>query len=424
MRALWREAARGLRRDRLLAVIIVAGLTVGVANWQLTEVLYRQQRHPLVRDADSLYVVALRRDAPYNIQRHEGVNVIGALIETGLPPRDVDALARHPALERAVVSASGSLAVVPEGGAAEEVPVRFASSGLFEMFRMAFRSGGAYRDGGAEAVLTDELDREWFGGADSVGRTIRIGARSFRVAGVLERERWPRQFDARQPKADALFLPIEAAVALQPWPDPVLPIADPGAFFRDRASSEDIWARLFVTVPRERRDEYEAFVRTYAAAQAGRTPRVLSGRLVPWPEWRAAIGTAEGIYAVTRWMGALLLAACAFNLIRLAMVRAGARAGELGILRALGENRRSLMLRQMLEAALLGLCAGVLGLLLLAIIIPAFNAAIPSRPMTFFLDWPAIAAVLLAGPAAAMLAAAYPAWQFGRMTPAALLRRQ
>ena len=417
-----RDTLRGLRRDPLLALIMASALAIGVANWQLTDVLWREQQHPAVRDAETLFVVGLQRDGRYDLER--GEEVIGILLDTGLTPRDAAALSAHPAPARTVVSVAGSLAAAPDGTPADEVAVRFASSGLFDMFALRFRYGSTYRDGADEAVLSDDLNREWFGGADSVGRTIRIGSRPIRIAGVLDRELWPRQFDARQPKADGLFLPIELDRTLRPWPDPVLPIADPGIFFTDPASSEDIWARLFVNVEPGHRAEYEAFVRGYAEAQQGRSPRVIAGRLVPWAEWRIGTGTAEGIYSVVRWLGVLLLAACAFNLIRLAMVRSGARAGELGILRALGENRKSLILRQLLEAALIGLCAGVVAVVLLAIFVPAFNRAIPPRPMTFFLDGYGIAAALVCGPAAAVIATLWPAWRFGRMTPAALMRRQ
>jgi putative ABC transport system permease protein len=106
------------------------------------------------------------------------------------------------------------------------------------------------------------------------------------------------------------------------------------------------------------------------------------------------------------------------------MVRSAARARELGILRALGEGRRSLFLRQLLEGALIGACAGAAGSLLLAIFIPAFNLAIQARPMDFFFDARAAGSALLGGTIAGALATVYPAWRFSRLAPATLLRRQ
>jgi len=105
-------------------------------------------------------------------------------------------------------------------------------------------------------------------------------------------------------------------------------------------------------------------------------------------------------------------------------VRSGAGAAELGVLRALGEGRRSLFLRQVLEGALIGACAGAIGAILLALMVPAFNVAIPTRPMEFFLDARAVVSALLGGTLAGAASAAYPAWRFSRMAPSRLLRRQ
>src|SRR5215468_2237791 len=141
-----RAVLRGLRRDRLLAIIMVVGLGLGVANWQLADVLWREQQYPPTPDSDSLFAVSVRRDVRYERTPDER-DVVGMLVDTGLTLRDLDALSVHPALDRSVVNAPGLLAIAPEGGAAEEVAVRFASSGFFEMFDLRFSSGGPYRDG-------------------------------------------------------------------------------------------------------------------------------------------------------------------------------------------------------------------------------------------------------------------------------------
>src|SRR4051812_50213693 len=89
--------------------------------------------------------------------------------------------------------AAGLLAIGPENGPLEELGVRFGSSALFDMFGLRFRSGRAFRDGAAEVVLTDELDRRWFAGQDSIGRVVRIGGRPPRGAGGLPQGRTPRR---------------------------------------------------------------------------------------------------------------------------------------------------------------------------------------------------------------------------------------
>jgi putative ABC transport system permease protein len=423
MRSLWRETKRALRRDTLLVALMVTGLAVGVGFWQLGALLLRQQQRSSL-ETKSLFTVELLRDTGWE-RTDAGLDErTRVLVHTLLASRDADALRAHPALGRTAVTATGMLAVAPEEGALEEDPVRFGSSSMFEMFGLKLRSGRAFRDGAAEVVLSDDLEDRWFPGGDGVGRLVRIGGRRFRVAGVLAKERWPHQFDLRLPRRELLFASYEAYRELRPWPDPVIATPDRSAFFTRPDSAEDPTTRLWVEIDPDARPAYEEFLRQYVSSQQGRMPRILRGRLVAWDGWYALASVAEGTYIVAAQMGILILLGCAFNLIRLAMVRSGARAAELGLLRALGEGRRSLFLRQVLEGTVIGACAGVAGAILLALFVPAFNVVIPTRPMEFFVDARAVVSAVLGGTLAGALSAAYPAWRFSRMAPAILLRRQ
>jgi putative ABC transport system permease protein len=424
MPTILRETLRALRRDRPIVVLMICGLAVGVGFWQLGALLLRQQEPAAIEGTASLFAVELIRDAAWE-RADVGLDEHSRpLVETLLPRRDAEALFVHPALRRAVLTSAGVLAMGPEDGALEELAVRFGSSALFEMFGLAFRSGRPFRDGAAEVVLTDELERRWFGGPGSVGRMVRLRGQRMRVCGVLEPERTPRQLDYRLPKREMLFLSYEAYRELAPWPDPVFPSVDPGAAVVRPETAEHPTTRLWVEPLPGSRAAYEEFLLRYVSSQQNRMPRFLSARLLPWADWARYASAPEGTYLVGRWMGILVLAGCAFNVVRLAMVRSAARASELGILRALGEGRRSLFLRQLLEGAAIGACAGALGSVVLALFVPGFNFAIPSRPIEFFVDAQAAFSALLGGTLSGALAAAYPAWRFSRMAPAALLRRQ
>ena len=286
MRTLLRETTRALRRDRTLVTLMICGLAFGVGFWQLGDVLLRQQKRAAIEGTTSLFAVELGRDAGWkrtDVDLDEGSR---ALVDTLLPWRDAHALFVHPALQRAALTAAGELAIAREDGILEEYAVRFGSSTMFEMFAMTFRSGRPFRDGAAEVVLTDELDRRWFEGQDSVGRMVRIGGRRMRVAGVLARERWPTQLDYRLPKPELLFLSYEAYRELKPWPDPLLATADPGAIFSRPDTAEDATTRLWVELLPGSRVAYEDFLHSYASSQAKRTPRVVSAqepeREPPW----------------------------------------------------------------------------------------------------------------------------------------------
>ncbi len=119
----------------------------------------------------------------------------------------------------------------------------------------------------------------------------------------------------------------------------------------------------------------------------------------------------------------LVLVTSGLNLVRLLMGKFTRRAPELGMQRALGARRRALRLQLLLEAAMVGAIAGVAGVLLASGMMPF---AVHSVRFTESLPWlgagDALTAILVAI-GAALLAAAYPAWQLGRGSPASQLRR-
>ena len=418
-----RQIASGARRNRGLTAVMVLGLAAGITLWQLSSLTLRQQVPAPPRDPASLFAVALVRQpgVTATLPDQPGIHL---LVDTVLAPRDVAALALPALASRIGMTASARLAAAPGQGDPEDVQARFLNRSLFEMFARAFRYGGPFVDGAAEVVLDDRQNREWFGGRDSVGETVRIGGRRFRIAGVLALEPRILTWDTFIQRPEGLLLPMEWLGPLRPWPNPAGPSDDVGRIFRDPASAEDTYVRLWVEVPREAREPYQRALDAYVAANGQRRPAILSARLVPHPEWDAATSRPEGIYAIFRAMGILILAGCALNLVRIAMVLFAAGSLELGIRRAMGESRRQLLRRQLRDAAAVGVLAGAIGLFLLAASVPLFNSLIPWRPVTFLLDARAAMACLAGGPAVAVLAALYPAWRFSRLAPATLLRRQ
>ena len=420
---LLRDFARLAQRNPGLTIIMVAGLSAGITLWELSAITWRQQRSDAVGEAPSLFVIALRRDSA-GVESFPQDPRLRLMFDTFLAPRDAQALARPDYATRIVTTSPGMLAVTPGDRAAEELPVRFASAGVFPMFALPFRFGGPYRDGAQEVVLDDATNERWFAGADSVGRTVRIGARSFRVAGVLAPERWMRPYDAFVPRVEGVLLPFEMMRALRAWPDALMATAAPAAMFTDWDHAEDTFVRVWVEVPAASREAYDHHLQQYVRESPARRPRLISAWLLPWSVWRKVTVRSDAVYDIFRVLGILILAGCTLNLVRIATVLFGARAAELGIRRALGESRRGVLARQVRAAVLVGACAGVVSLLLLLGLVPLFNAIIPIRPLTFFVDGHAIAACLLGGPIAAVLASVYPAWRFSHIPPAALLRRQ
>jgi putative ABC transport system permease protein len=108
--------------------------------------------------------------------------------------------------------------------------------------------------------------------------------------------------------------------------------------------------------------------------------------------------------------------------VRLLMAKLADRSHELGVLRAFGAERRSLVFQLLLEAGLLGLLAGVLGVLLgLAMMPVAMGAVSLPEPIPVLRAIDALRAIGLST-AGALLAAVYPALRLCRGTPSMQLR--
>jgi hypothetical protein len=72
------------------------------------------------------------------------------------------------------------------------LPSASCGADQFDLFNVDFRYGGPFTRADERAsppapvvVLSDVLNQQLYGGADSVGRTIRIAGRDFRIVGVM-----------------------------------------------------------------------------------------------------------------------------------------------------------------------------------------------------------------------------------------------
>ena len=102
------------------------------------------------------------------------------------------ALKRSSLPVRQTASFRARLTVIPDPGVARPTreDVRLAEADFFEMFQVPFRYGGPWtREADSKLeqviVLSETLNERLFGGRNSVGQTLRIENRDFRIVGVL-----------------------------------------------------------------------------------------------------------------------------------------------------------------------------------------------------------------------------------------------
>jgi putative ABC transport system permease protein len=186
------------------------------------------------------------------------------------------------------------------------------------------------------AVLGPKLARELFGGASPLGERVRIGGRPFLVVGVMEPKGRFLGFDLD----DSCYIPVASAMAL----------------FRAAELTEiDISASSAAAIPLV----VEGVKRLLIERHRGQEDFTITTQ----NEMLDTLGRVMHIVTVAvTGIGAISLLVGAIGILTIMWIAVHERTAEIGLLRALGVERRTVVILFLLESALLALVGGVAGL--------------------------------------------------------------
>ena len=313
---------------------------------------------------------------------------------------------------------------------------------------MLFRSDVPFRygtgwdrraDAGPEpvVVLSSEINDKLYGGTNSVGKTVRIANRDFRVVGVMAP--WKpnvKYYDLTQnaiSEPEKIYMPFNflKPMQLQPsgnrdgWgPSPSV------SGFEGLLMSETCWIQMWVELPdRKAANDYRDFLTAYVMEQkkTGRFPRPLNNRLSTVKEWMDEQKVVPPQANTMLIVSLLFLAVCAVNLVGLLLGKFLARAPEVSVRRALGATRADIFLQHVIECEVIGVMGGAVGLLLSLGGLAALNVWVKTtatRTDFFQLDGPMVLLAIGLSLAAGLAAGIYPAWRTSRIPPAVHLKVQ
>jgi putative ABC transport system permease protein len=429
-----RIALRSLRRNLGLTAVLVSGLGVGIGVAVTFAALrHAFASHPLPAKEATLRYVRLDSwdpHRPYPGQRGGG-------IPTQVTYRDMTALTRSTVPSRQTAAFRANLFLTPEKGAGKpsSEQVRLCFSDFFAMFEAPFLHGSPWdrkADEGPEAVvvLTDEMNDRLFGGANSVGRTVRLGGKDFRVVGVLDRWRPNvRVYDVTQQAInlpEPFFIPFRHFVPMQIRTSGNSDGWGPssGGGIEGLLRSEQAWIQLWVELPDASAvAAYRSFVEGYITEQkkGGRFQRPLRYELTSIRGLMDDFGVVPPQVSALFLVGLFFLAVAAVNLIGLLLGKFLARAHEVGVRRALGASRVDVFLQHIVECELVALLGGVVGVVLSFGAVATINAwmkTIAPRGDLFRLDGAMLLAALLLSVLAGLIAGTYPSFRAGRLAPA------
>lgn len=406
-------ALRNLSRNRLHTVVTTLSLALGLAAMIVTVLFYRYE-HGYDRfwpDDDRLYAAMTRvtTDRGYGLADGIAAPLDKAI---ALEASGIEATAR---LEAETVK-------VTIGPVTYQVPTTFwAEPTLFDVLKPKVLSGdvhAALADAGS-AVISKSVAKTLFGDNDPIGQVLRVQMPTrpqspdfvVRIAALID------DFPDQSHLPPALFLSGAAAQS---------PLDTAGnhamTYFRVRPGIK--LAGL--------RQDFQIITRRHLPPSGG-----THSDLIPMPITavyvrgdglgygaRSSIkDSSTGNAALYLSLGALVLAVAAINFVTLMTARGAARAVEVGVRKAMGAQRRDLLVQFVAEAGVYGGLAFFAAVSLVELGLPLFNQLTGSRlGLSYPADLSLLATLAIGAVALGAIAGLYPAVVLSAFKPQAVLK--
>src|SRR3546814_14439650 len=124
------------------------------------------------------------------------------------------------------------------------------------------------------------------------------------------------------------------------------------------------------------------------------------------------------------WLAFGFLLVCLLNTVGLLLAKFLRRSGEVGVRRALGASRREIFMQCLVEAGVVGMAGGIVGLALAWLGLWAVRQQPASYAELAHLDPVMLLTTFVLAVGASLLAGVIPAWQALQVTPATQLKSQ
>lgn len=424
-----RLALHAIARDKLgsLLAVLAIGLGIGAVATMAT-LLGELTRDPLPGRSGELFHPHLDASPP------GFAAAAGGAFDPGERMTWLDAhnlLHAGMASSQAIMAGGRGRLDAGDGVAPLATQGRYATARFFALFAVPFDQGSGWsatddNEGAHVVVLSRHVAASLFGANDAIGRIVRIEGTAFQVVGVTGDWRPAPLFyggaggDAAY-RDDGFYLPLQAAVDLS------LPFAGGTTCWGDSARTGDgcAWLQFWVRLPgAASASRYRDFLEAYAAGQRARGRHVRTGS----PALLTVRDRLRQLQAVPREVFVQCGLALAFFLVclldtaGLLLARFLARELDVGIRRAMGATRSQVFHRFAIEAALLGLAGGGVGIALAQGGLWFVRRRPDAYASLAHMHSGALLAALGASLLAALGAGILPAWRACCVAPAANLR--
>ncbi|MDE2070103.1 MAG: ABC transporter permease [Gammaproteobacteria bacterium] len=427
-------ALRSLKRNPALTALMILTIAFGVAASMTTWSVFRAvSGDPIPWKSSKLFVPQIDNWGPAGHGPKDTSNE---------PPDAMDytdavALMRaHRATYQSAMYQIGAPVLPQNPGQHPITAIGEAVYGeFFPMLDVPFKYGSGWSAADDEhraqvAVISSHLNDKAFGGGDSVGKTLNIDGHEYRVVGVLgDWNPQPQFYDVVNTGGFSagggnLFVPFNTAIATNMINNGNTNCVDTPkeAGFVGLQKSECVWIAFMVQLDdAAAAQRYKQFLDNYTAEQqqAGRFNWPPNNRLRDLMAWMDYEHVVPPDTRISLYVALGLLLVCLVNTTGLLLAKFLRRSSEIGVRRALGASRREIYTQFLIEAGMVGLAGGALGLVLTGFGIAGIGWVLPRDIAALaHLDVSLLITTLVVAIVATMLAGLYPALRAAAVQPA------
>lgn len=323
--------------------------------------------------------------------------ISGASIGTVRPlsPEDADSLRKLDSVVAAMPMLQGN-ARIESDKRQRRTNVFGVSSALPVVWQLDVRSGQFLSsDSRSHAVLGSKMANELFGNSNPLGQRLRIGNDRFRVVGVMQSKGQMLGFDLD----DTVFISADKAMEM---------------FDRQSLMEIDVLYRSDVSV-----DNVEQAIKRHLIARHGNEDFSLISQNQMLEKMDSVLGVLTMAVGA---LGGISLLVGSVGILTIMTIAVSERVTEIGLLRAIGAERRLIFRLFLAEALLLSLGGGVCGVGLGVLLVQILRQLLPALPVQ--LAWTYIAVAFGLSLLIGMVTGVIPAIKAARLKPLQALRAE
>ena len=403
----FKNAWRNLRQNKTNSILNLAGLAIGIACagliflWVEDELNFDSNQ----LKKNQLYLVNINAQLDNGIMTHSSTpGVLAPVMQADIPELANTCRMTDP----------GTTFLFGSGQQSFYATGKYADPSIFAMFTLPFVQGNAHTalNDLQSLVITEKTAKRFFGNtANVVGKTIRIDNKAdYVVTGVIKdmpensslRFDWIMPFEKTYRESPWLQrwnnYSVNTFVELKPGTSEALVNKKLYSYINEKAGGNDATTHAFLFSMNNwyLRNQFDGGKLT----NGGRIQYVRLFSLI------AAI---------------ILFIAC-INFMNLATARSEKRAREVGVRKVLGAGKKSLVLQFIGEAVLLALLSGIIAVLLIMLLLPAFNSLV-QKNLTPGLGNPLhLGVLLIVTIVCGLVAGSYPSFYLSSFNPVYVLK--